>query len=84
MCVHYTQMDEIDRNADLSRDGKCRQRSKTAAQAIAEFEASRTLERAGHGAPESARLCRAYYSKWLRSRYRLTFSCWLPVVLSSA
>jgi hypothetical protein len=35
----YVQMDEIDRTADLSRDGKCRQRSKTAAQAIADFEA---------------------------------------------
>ena len=42
----YTQMDEIDRNADLSRDGKYRQRSKTAAQAIADFEASKTLARA--------------------------------------
>jgi hypothetical protein len=42
----YAQMDEIDCNADLSRDGKYRQRSKTAAQAIADFEASRTLARA--------------------------------------
>jgi hypothetical protein len=42
----YTQMDEIDRNADLSRDGKYCQRSKTAAQAIADFEASKTLARA--------------------------------------
>jgi hypothetical protein len=42
----YVQMDEIDRTADLSRDGKCRQRSKTAAQAIADFEASKTLARA--------------------------------------
>jgi len=33
-------------NADLSRDGKYRQRSKTAAQAIADFEASKTLARA--------------------------------------
>src|SRR5437867_11086919 len=40
------QMDEIDRNADLSPDGKYRQRSKVAAQAIAEFEASKTLARA--------------------------------------
>ncbi len=40
------QMDEIDRDADLSRDGKYRQRSKTAAQAIADFEASKTLARA--------------------------------------
>jgi cysteinyl-tRNA synthetase len=39
----YMQMDEIDRNPDLSRDGKCRQRSKAAAQAIANFEASKTL-----------------------------------------
>ena len=39
-------MDEIDRDADLSRDGKYRQRSKTAAQAIADFEASKTLARA--------------------------------------
>ena len=40
------QMDEIDRDADLSREGKYRQRSKTAAQAIADFEASKTLARA--------------------------------------
>jgi hypothetical protein len=39
----YMQMDEIDRNPDLSRDGKCRQRSKAAAQAIANCEASKTL-----------------------------------------
>ena len=65
----YRQMDEIDRNADLSRDGKYRQRSKTAAQAIADFEASKTLARAreavefavakrnceGHVSPEIAR-----------------------------
>jgi hypothetical protein len=42
----YRQMDEIDLNADLSRDGKYRQRSKTAAQAIDDFEASKTLARA--------------------------------------
>jgi hypothetical protein len=42
----YTQMDEIDSNADLSRDGKYCQRSETAAQAIADFEASKTLARA--------------------------------------
>jgi hypothetical protein len=65
----YTLADEIDRNADLSREGKYRQRSKTAAQAIAEFEASKTLARAreaaelvvakrnfeGHVSPEIAR-----------------------------
>ena len=64
----YMQMDEIDRNADLSRDGKYRQRSKIAAQEIAGLEASRTLERAReavcvmeqwkrdeqHGSPEIA------------------------------
>ena len=38
--------DEIDRNADLSPEGKYRQRSKSAAQAIADFEASKTLARA--------------------------------------
>ena len=42
----YVQMDEIDRNADLSRDGKDRQRRKAAAQAVADFEASKTLARA--------------------------------------
>ena len=42
----YMQMDEIDRNGDLSPDGKYRYRSKTAAQAIADFEVSKTLERA--------------------------------------
>ena len=42
----YTLMDETDRNAHLSRDGKYRQRSNTAAQAVADFEASKTLARA--------------------------------------
>jgi hypothetical protein len=42
----YMQMDEIDRNAALSPDSKYRQRSETAAEAIADFEASRTLARA--------------------------------------
>jgi hypothetical protein len=42
----YVQMDEIDRNVDLSREGKERQRRKAAAQAIADFEVSRTLTRA--------------------------------------
>src|SRR5689334_19435117 len=42
----YAQMDEIDGNADLSRDGKYRQRSKAADQAIADLEASKTLARA--------------------------------------
>ena len=65
----YVQMDEIDRNADLSREGKERQRRKAAAQAIADFEASKTLARAreaaelvvakrnfeGHVSPEIAR-----------------------------
>ncbi len=41
----YTLMDEIDRDADLSPDAKYRQRSKVAAQAIADFEASKTLAR---------------------------------------
>jgi hypothetical protein len=39
-------MDEIDRNPDLSREGMERQRRKAAAQAIADFEASKTLVRA--------------------------------------
>jgi hypothetical protein len=42
----YMLLDDIDRNAELSRDGKYRQRSKTAAEAIAEFEGSKTLARA--------------------------------------
>ena len=42
----YMLMDEIDRNADLSPEGKEGQRRKVAAQAIAEFEASKTLVRA--------------------------------------
>jgi hypothetical protein len=42
----YMQMDEIDRNADLSREGKERQRRKAVAQAVADFEASQTLARA--------------------------------------
>jgi hypothetical protein len=40
------QMDEIDRNPNLSREEKERQRRKAWAQAIADFEASRTLARA--------------------------------------
>jgi hypothetical protein len=40
------QMDEIDRNAAFSRDDKYRQRSATAAPAIADFETSKTLARA--------------------------------------
>src|SRR3954462_5194427 len=46
MSKAYMQMDEIDRTADLSRDGKYRKRSEIAAQAIADFEASKTLARA--------------------------------------
>src|SRR4029453_4104948 len=46
----YAQMDEIDSNADLSRDGKYRQRCKTATQAIADLEASKTLARAREAA----------------------------------
>ena len=42
----HKQMVEIDRNADLSPEGKERQRRKAAAQAIAAFEASKTLARA--------------------------------------
>ena len=63
------QMDEIDRNPDLSREGKERQRRKAWAQAIADFEASKTLARAceavelavakrnweGHDSPEIAK-----------------------------
>jgi hypothetical protein len=42
----YTLADGIDRNAALSRDDKYDKRSETAAQAIADFEASKTLARA--------------------------------------
>ena len=42
----YLLMDEIDRRAELSRDDKYRQRGKIAAQAIADFEESKTLARA--------------------------------------
>ena len=42
----HTQMDEIDRHRDLSREDKERQRCKAWAQAIADFEASKTLARA--------------------------------------
>ena len=49
----YTLADAIDRNADLSRDDKHRQRSQAADQAIADFEASKTLARA-HEAVELA------------------------------
>ena len=46
MSKAYTQMDEIDRDVGLSRDGKYRQRREAAARAIADFEASKTLARA--------------------------------------
>ena len=42
----YLQMADIDRNAELSREGRERQRREAAARAIADFEASRTLARA--------------------------------------
>ena len=42
----YALADEIDRNPGLSRDDKYRQRSKSADEAIADFEASKTLARA--------------------------------------
>jgi uncharacterized protein (DUF4415 family) len=42
----YMQMDEIDIRTDLSREDKRDERRRIAAQAIAEFEASRTLARA--------------------------------------
>jgi hypothetical protein len=42
----YMQMDETDRNTDLSGDGKYRERGKIADEAIADFEASETLARA--------------------------------------
>ena len=45
----YMQMDAIDRNAGLSRDDKYHQRSKSADEAIADFEASKTLTRAREG-----------------------------------
>jgi hypothetical protein len=70
MSKAYAQMDEIvDRDAGLSRDDKHRQRSQAADEAIADFEASKTLTRAreavklamakrnseGHTSPEIAR-----------------------------
>jgi len=39
-------MDEIDHDADLSREGKERQRHRVATQAIADLEASKTLTKA--------------------------------------
>ena len=42
----YAAIDEIDSDTDLSREDKERQRRKAAAQAVAEFDASRTLARA--------------------------------------
>jgi hypothetical protein len=42
----YALMEEIDQNADLSPEGKERQRREAAAQAIADFEVSKTLAHA--------------------------------------
>ena len=47
----YVQMDEIDIRTDLSREDKRDERQRIAAQAIAEFEASRTLARAREALP---------------------------------
>jgi hypothetical protein len=60
----YMQMDEIDRNSELSRDGKYRQRRKIAAQALAELEASRTLVR--------ARDAVRYVTEWQRDEEHVT------------
>ena len=45
----HMQMDEIDRQRDLSREDKERQRRKAWAQSIADFEASKTLATVGLG-----------------------------------
>lgn len=42
----FALMDAIDADADLSPEGKERQRKKAAVQALADFEASKTLDRA--------------------------------------
>jgi hypothetical protein len=42
----YRRMDEIDRNARLSREDKARQRHRVVTQVFADFEASKTLARA--------------------------------------
>ena len=42
----YAQMDEIDGNADLSREDRHHRRSEVMAQTLADFEASKTLVRA--------------------------------------
>src|SRR4029079_13013034 len=42
----YAQMDEIDGNADLSREDKHHRRSDVMAQTLADFESSKTLVRA--------------------------------------
>jgi hypothetical protein len=60
----YMQMDEIDRNSELSREGKGHQRREIAAQALAELEASRTLIRAR----EAVR----YVTEWQRDGEHVT------------
>ena len=50
----YTQMDEIDGNAELSREDKHYQRCEVVAQALAEFEASKTLMRAREAVRDGA------------------------------
>jgi hypothetical protein len=60
----YVQMNEIDRNSELSREGKGHQRRKIAAQALAELEASRTLVRAR----EAVR----YVTEWQRDEEHVT------------
>jgi hypothetical protein len=81
----YMQMDEIDRNAELSRDGKYRQRSKTAAQAIADFEASKTLARAREAVElvVASRAYRIVSTKLMIYRTVAAFSCQSKKVGSS-
>jgi hypothetical protein len=66
----YALADEIDRNSGLSRDDKYRQRSKSADEAIADFEASKTLARAREARHRDVRLCGALLGAHRLSRRR--------------
>jgi hypothetical protein len=72
----YAQMDEIDCKAELSREDKHHQRCEVAAQALAEFEASKTLMRARaavryDGSPDMLKALEQAEAGWERAMNRI-------------
>jgi hypothetical protein len=72
----YALADDIDRNATLSRDDKYRQRNKAADEAIADFEASKTLARAREavrydGSPDTLKALEEAEVGWERATNKI-------------